>query len=124
MTALFEIIPMPSSAVILETLAARRSILFLLEILDLHSSIFEGDFGIFINDIRSGKLSHSSCSHINIIKDILSSISSLLEIFSRTFKQGNILAHALAKGTKLSFPILVGWNLFLLIFIKLLYLII
>lgn len=77
MTALFEIILMPSSVVILETLTARRSILFLLK-LYLHSSIFEGDVEIFINDIRSGKLSHSSCSHI--IKDILSSISSLLEL--------------------------------------------
>ena len=77
MTALFEIILMPSSVVILETLTARRSVLFLLK-LYLHSSIFEGDVEIFINDIRSGKLSHSSCSQF--IKDILSSISSLLEL--------------------------------------------
>uniref|UniRef100_A0A7N2LN93 RNase H type-1 domain-containing protein n=1 Tax=Quercus lobata TaxID=97700 RepID=A0A7N2LN93_QUELO len=42
LAALFEIIPLPSSIVALETIAARRAILFLHE-LDLHGSILEGD---------------------------------------------------------------------------------
>ena len=40
MVALSEIIPLPSSIVVLETIAARRAVKFLQE-LDLHSSIFE-----------------------------------------------------------------------------------
>ena len=42
MAALSEIIPLPSSIVVLETIAARRAVKFLQE-LDLHSSIFEWD---------------------------------------------------------------------------------
>lgn len=48
LTALSEIIPLPYSLVLVETLSARRAVLFIKE-LDLHSSIFEGDSAISIN---------------------------------------------------------------------------
>ena len=48
MAALSEKIPMPSSIVLLETLAARRAILFIYE-LCFCGSIFEGDLAISIN---------------------------------------------------------------------------
>lgn len=101
LTALSEIIPLPSSVVLVETLAARRAILFIKE-LDLHSSIFEGDSAISINALRSNNLPQSSFGHI--VKDILSSVSSLQSFsFSYTLRQGNVLAHVLTKRARLSF---------------------
>lgn len=47
---LSEIVPMPSSVVVLETLAARRAVHFVQE-LDLHSSIFKGGSEISITTI-------------------------------------------------------------------------
>ena len=52
LAAMSEIIPLPSSVVVLETLAARRAVVFLKE-LDLHSSVFEGDSEKSISAIKN-----------------------------------------------------------------------
>jgi len=57
MVALSEKIPMPSSIVLLETLAARRAILFIYE-LRFCGSIFEGDSAISINATKSCCIFH------------------------------------------------------------------
>ena len=71
---LFEIIPIPSSLVALETIAAGRAIQFVQE-LDLYNSVFESDSEISISAIRDRCFSHPACGHL--IKDILSLASSL-----------------------------------------------
>ena len=57
---LFEIIPIPSSLVALETIAAGRAIQFVQE-LDLYNSVFEGDSEISISAIRDRCLFLPSC---------------------------------------------------------------
>ena len=59
LAAMSEIIPLPSSVVVLETLAARRAVVFLKE-LDLHSSIFEGDSEKSISAIKNQSIHHPS----------------------------------------------------------------
>ncbi|KAK9997230.1 hypothetical protein SO802_021916, partial [Lithocarpus litseifolius] len=67
LAAMSEIIPLPSSIVVLETLAARRAVVFLKE-LDLHSLIFEGDSKESILAIKNQSIHHPSVGHL--IKDI------------------------------------------------------
>ncbi|KAK7828360.1 hypothetical protein CFP56_030324 [Quercus suber] len=105
LAALSEIIPLPSSIVALETIAAQRAVIFLQE-LGLGSSIFEGDSETSILAIKSQCFHHSLVGHL--IKDIMSSVSSLNYFsFSHTCRQGNGLAYALARRARFSFPILV-----------------
>ena len=73
LAALSEIIPLPSSIVILETIAARRAVTFLQE-LSLGSSIFEGDSETSILAIKNQCFHHPLVGHL--IKDIMSSASS------------------------------------------------
>ena len=74
LAALSKRIPTPSSAVILESFAARRAVQFIHEI-GLRSSIFKGDSTTSISALRGRTFLHSSSGHL--IKDILSSTSSL-----------------------------------------------
>ena len=66
--ALFEITPLPSLIVALETLATRRVVHFVQE-LDLQGSIFEGDSELSISAIKNQCFHHPSCGHL--IKDII-----------------------------------------------------
>ena len=91
LATLVEIIPLPSSIHVLETLAARRAIHFVQE-LGMHSSVFEGDSEVSISTKKNQCLSHPSCGHLD--KDILSSASSFQNFsFSHTFQQSNTLAY-------------------------------
>ena len=66
--ALAEQIPIPDSVFTLETLVARRVVLFVQE-LGLRNVVFDGDSESSIQAISNRLLSHSSCGHI--IHDIL-----------------------------------------------------
>ncbi|XP_075659169.1 uncharacterized protein LOC142629060 [Castanea sativa] len=105
MAALAEKIPKPSSIEILEVLAARRAVQFILELGFAHS-IFEGDAEIIIKALAEGDCSVSSIGHIT--KDTESMIGLLqTKSFSHVRRQGNTVAHALAQRARLSFLVLI-----------------
>ena len=82
LAALFEIIPLPLSIVVLETIAAQRAVIFLQE-LSLGSSIFEGDSETLILAIKNQCFHHPLVGHL--IKDIIMSLASFLQYFSLTY---------------------------------------
>ena len=105
LAALSEIIPLPSSIVVLETIVERRAVTFLQEI-SLGSSIFEGDSETSILAIKNQCFHHPLVGHL--IKDVMSLASSLQYFsFSHTRRQGNGLVHTLARRVRFSFPVLV-----------------
>ena len=105
MVALSEKIQKPQSVVALEMLAARRAVLFAREC-GIQQSSFKGDSEFVINSLRHGELLHSSIGYL--LKDTMSYASSLQSFsFSHVSRQGNYVAHALAKREKLSFSIVV-----------------
>ena len=71
--AMAEKVPVPDSVFTLETLAARRVVLFVQE-LDLRNVVFEGDSTSSIQAITNRLFTHSSCGHI--INDILLFVNS------------------------------------------------
>lgn len=100
MVALLEKIPLPSSAVVLEMLAARHAVLFVHEV-GLHDSIMEGDSEIVINSLTKGYMIQSSFGHL--VKDTSFYVHSLRSFcFSHTFRQGNFNTDALFKRAKFS----------------------
>ena len=103
--AIAEKIAKPESAEVLEVLAARRAVQFVLELGFAHS-MFEGDAATVIKALTDGNCSVPSFGHI--AKDI-ESISGLLQTksFSHVRRQGNAVAHALAQRARLSFPVLI-----------------
>ena len=72
LVALSEIIPLPSSIVALETVVARRAILFVYE-LGFSGIIFEGDSEEAIIAIKKQSFQHPVVGHL--VKDIVSSVS-------------------------------------------------
>ncbi|XP_075633589.1 uncharacterized protein LOC142606070 [Castanea sativa] len=103
--ALAEKIPSPDSIFTLETLVARRAVLFVRE-LGLRNVVFEGDSESSIHAISNRLFLHSSCGHI--IQDILLFASSFQSFsFSHVYRQGSALADALAKRARLSYPLVV-----------------
>lgn len=103
MAALAKNIPLPYSVVLLETLAAQREILFIVD-LGFSQSIFEGDSEILVKALNNENHSLASIGHI--IKDIQSTSSFFqTHSFSHTRKQGNFLAYALARRARNSFPL-------------------
>lgn len=104
MASLSEKITKPSSTEILEMLAARRAIQFILEF-GFEPSLFEGDSEVIIKTLVDGNFSLASIGHI--VKNVMS-ISGLLQTksFSYIRRQGNTVAHALAQRVRLSFPLL------------------
>ena len=103
--AMVEQIPIPDSVFTLETLAARRAVLFVQE-LGLRNVVFEGDSESSVQAIRNRLFCHSSCGHI--IHDILLFAHSFPSFsFSHVCRQGNALADTLAKRARLSCPLLV-----------------
>ena len=108
LAALSEIIPLPSSIVALETIAARLVVLFIRE-LGFSGTIFEGDSEMAISTIKKQSFQHPVVGHL--VKDIVSSVSMFQYYsFSHTRRQGNVLAYALARQARLSFPTLVWMN--------------
>ena len=109
--------------VILESLAARRAVLFALEV-GITQSSFEGDSEIIMTSLKHGD--NLSSSFGNLIGDTLILASSLLNFsFSHTVRLGNAVAHALARRAFLSF-LLIVWmksvppGIFLLVAVDLL----
>ena len=108
LAALSESIPLPSSIVALETIVTRRAILFVRE-LGLNGIILEGDSKEAISTIKKQSFQHPVVGHL--VKDIVSLVSMFQYYsFSHTRRQGNVLARALARRARLSFPTLVWMN--------------
>lgn len=85
LAALSENIPLPSSIIALETIAARRAALFIRE-LSLHGLILQGDSEESILAIKNQCFQHPLVGHL--IKSIMSSVSTLqYSSFSRTRRQ-------------------------------------
>ena len=87
--ALSEIVPMPSSVVVLETLAARRAVHFVQE-LDLHSSTFKGSLEILITAI------YETVMYLNHLAVILLKTFCLQLILSKLF----FLSYIFSKATR------------------------
>lgn len=105
LAALFEKIPYPGSVVLVEILAARRAVQFILK-LGITQTIFEGDSEIVYKALKAGDEGHASIGQF--VKDIMSIAGSLRTFsFSHIRRQGNCVAHALAKRASFSFPLLV-----------------
>nr|XP_023908469.1 uncharacterized protein LOC112020139 [Quercus suber] len=103
--ALAEKIPYPGSVDMLEALAARRAAKFVMD-LGLTATEFEGDSEVVWRALKVVNEAHSAMGVI--IKDTMSIVGSLRTFsFSHTRRQGNCVAHALAKRAIVSFPLLV-----------------
>ena len=95
LATLSEIIPLPSSIVALEAIAARRAVLFVRE-LGFSGTILEGDSREAILAIKKQSFQHPVVGHL--VKDIVSSVNMFQYYsFSHTRRQGNVLAHVLAR---------------------------
>ena len=105
MAALSEKIALPSSVETLELLAARRATVIAME-LGLQQISFEGDAEGVIKALSQRDVTHSPVGHL--VKDFRSIASSLGTFsLSHTKRQGNNVAHALARTACFSFPLLV-----------------
>ena len=105
LAALSEKFPYPGSVEVVEILAARRVVRFIVE-LGMSQSIFEGDSEIVYKTLKSVDVGHSSIGQY--VKDIMSISGSFRTFsFSHTRRQSNCVAHALAKRARFSFPLLV-----------------
>ncbi|XP_050260115.1 uncharacterized protein LOC126705266 [Quercus robur] len=105
MAALSEKIAFPSSVETLELLAARRAAVFVVE-LGLQQISFKGVAEGVIKALSQRDVTHSSVGHI--VKDFRSIASSLGTFsLSHTRRQGNNVAHALARRALFFFPLLV-----------------
>ena len=96
MAAFTQTIPLPTSVEMVEVLAVRNA-LGLAQDLNLKQVQLEGDSEIIINALSSGGMDSSNYGHI--LKDInfLSSAFQCLS-FCHTRRQGNKLAHCLARS--------------------------
>jgi len=105
MASIAKKIPSPESIEMLEALVARRAAIFSVE-LGLHQVVIKGDSEIVFKALLGWCLERSGIGHI--IKDC-KSISGFLQTcsFSHTRRQGNYVAHALAKRARMSSPLLV-----------------
>ncbi|XP_075649675.1 uncharacterized protein LOC142620145 [Castanea sativa] len=105
MAALSEKIALLPSVEILELLAARRAAVFAVE-LGFQNVIFEGDAEGVIKVLSQRDAAQSSVGRL--VKDFRS-IASSLGTFSLSHirRQGNNVAHALARRARFSFPLLV-----------------
>ena len=105
MGSLVEKIDMPSTVEVLEAMAARRAMLFMEE-LGLSHAVFEGDSELVVNALVGHCPDRASIGHI--IKDC-KSLRGLFQTysFSHVRRQGNGVAHALARRARMSFPLTV-----------------
>ena len=95
MVAFTQHIPLPTSVEMVEILAARGALCFAKD-LGFNKLIMEGDSEIIIKALSSNGLFASSFGHIvQDIKMVSSSLGSVL--FNHTRRQGNRVAHELAR---------------------------
>ncbi|XP_030941499.1 uncharacterized protein LOC115966398 [Quercus lobata] len=101
--SLAEKIEMPSTMEVLEAMAARRAMLFMEE-LGLRHAVFEGDSVLVVKALVGHCPDRSSIGHI--IKDC-KSLRGLFQtcFFSHVKRQGNKVAHALARRVRKFFPL-------------------
>ena len=105
LAALSEKIPYPRSMDFVEVLTTRRAVLFIVE-LGMSQSVFEGDSKVVYKALKAADVGHSSIGQY--VKDIMLIVGSLQTFsFSHITRQGNCVAHALAKRARFSFPLLV-----------------
>ena len=96
MAAFIQTIPLPTSVEMVEVLAVRSAI-GLAQELSLNQVQVEGDSAIIIKALSKGGMGSSSFGHI--IKDIISLSSALQCVsFCHTCRQGNRVAHSLARS--------------------------
>ena len=103
MGSLAEKIEMPPTVEVLEAMATRRAMIFMEE-LGLRHAIFEGDSELVVKALVGLCPNRSSIGHI--IKDC-KSLKGLFQTcsFSHVRRQGNGVAHALARRARMSFPL-------------------
>ena len=95
MAACTQHIPLPTAVEMVEMLAARSALCFAKD-LSFNKLIVEGDLKVIIKALNSGGLSSSNFGHI--FKDIKVMSSSFGNVvFSYTCRQGNRVAHRLAR---------------------------
>ena len=100
---LAEKIEMPPTVEVLEVMATRRAMIFMEE-LGFRHAVFEGDFELVVKALVGLCLDRSSIGHI--IKDC-KSLRGVFQTcsFSHVRRQGNGVAHALARRARMSFPL-------------------
>ena len=103
MASLLEKIVMPSSVEVLEMLVAKRVAIFARE-LGFKNACFEGDAEGVVRSIRDKDDSNAFVGHL--VKDFMS-IVGLFQTYSISHvrRQGNSVAHALAREVRMSFPL-------------------
>ena len=106
MASLAQRIPLPSTTIKVEALAARRAMELALEI-GLNKGVLEGDLLILMNALKTN--SHSLAQFGHIIKDIqfLAFQFSIIS-FSHVKRHYNTVAHSIARRA-LSFSLLQVW---------------
>ena len=105
MASLFEFVPLPSTVIEVETLAARRAVEFVLE-LGFDNIVLEGDSEVLIKLLNSCSKSLAPFGHI--MNDIIF-LASRFTCFSVTHvqRQCNKFAHSLARRAISSSPLAV-----------------
>ena len=103
LAALSEKVRLPASMEVLEMLAARRAATFARE-LGFSRVCFEGDAELVVKCFQSGSVSNALTGHL--VKDFMS-IRGYLQSSSiiHVRRQGNNVAHALARDARFSFPL-------------------
>ena len=98
---------MPALVKILEMLATRRAALFAQD-LGFRQVCFEGDVELIVKSLQSGAESNVLAGHL--VKDFMS-IRGYFQSYSiiHIRRQGNHVAHALARDARSSFPLRV-WS--------------
>ena len=110
MAALFEKISLLSSVSVLETVAARRATVIVMD-LGFQYVIFEGDAAGVIKALSMRDLALALAGHL--VKDFMSiGYSRFLENLLFPRRQGNNVVHALIKGVSFSFLCKFGWRIF------------
>ncbi|XP_050259682.1 uncharacterized protein LOC126704699 [Quercus robur] len=102
MAALTQVVPLPTSVEMVEVLAARRALSFAQE-LGFDHIILEGDSDTAIRAMKNESFSSASFGHILADIKVLSSHFRHLA-FRHTRRQGNKVAHSLARAACNFFP--------------------
>nr|POF03373.1 putative ribonuclease h protein [Quercus suber] len=106
MAASTQIIPLPTTVEMVEVLAARRALIFAKE-LGFDQVILEGDYEIAIKAMKSDDYSAAAFGHIVFDIKALSTQFRCV-IFQHTRRQGNMVAHSLARSA-CNFPHFCTW---------------